>query len=211
MRNAGRHRGLTLVECLLASVVMAVAVIAVTQAVVAGQMQTADALHRVRALELAEALMDEVLRLPYTDPDGTGGEVGRANFDDLADFNGFSEAATTLADAAGTAYASPFQVFSRSVTVVSAGGGRIRAVGSGNPLPGPKATAAPASRGSRISVTGVGKLLPRLPVTVVPAGGGGISVTGFGDPLAGLTVTVTVQDTAGATWALTRFRAQPPA
>ncbi len=149
-------------ESLIASTILAVAVIAVSQAVVAGQMQTFDALHRARAVELAEALMDEVLRLPYTDPDGTGGEVGRANFDDLADFNGFNETAGTLADAAGTVYPPQFQGFTRSASVVPANGGS------------------------------------------------GISVTGFGSPLVGLTTTVTVQDTAGASWVLTRFRSQPP-
>ncbi len=162
MHNQAQHRGLTLVECLLATAVLAFAVGAVSPAVVAGQMQTADALHRARALQLAEALMDEVLRLDYSDPDGTDGEVGRANFDDLDDFDGFSEATGTLADAGGTAYAAPLQEFSRLVSVVPANGGS------------------------------------------------GISVTGFGNPLPGLTTTVTVQDTAGATWTLTRFRAQPP-
>ncbi len=157
------HRGLTLIECLLASVILAFAVVAVSQAVVAGQMQTVDALHRARALQLAEALMDEVLRLPYTDPDGSGGEVGRANFDDMADYNGFSEAAGSVSDLGGTSYGASFQGFSRSVSVVPANGGV------------------------------------------------GISVTGFGDPLPGLTITITVQDAAGATWTLIRFRAQPPA
>lgn len=157
MRNQKQHRGLTLVECLLASVILAFAVVAVSQAVLAGQMQTADALHRARALELTEALMEEVTRLPYTDPNG-GTEVGRANYDNLQDFNGFSETTGTLKDAAGVAYDSAFQGFSRTVSVV--------------------------------------------PDT--------ITVTGFGNPLPGLTTTVTVQDAGGASWVLTRFRAQPP-
>lgn len=142
--------------------ILAFAVVAVTQAVVAGQMQTVDALHRARALELGEALMEEVLRLPYVDPNG-GSEVGRSNFDNVADFNGFSEAAGVLSDAGGTAYETVYQGFSRSVTVVAANGGA------------------------------------------------GITVTGFGSATLGLTISVTVQDTAGATWTLTSFRAQPPA
>lgn len=137
MRDSRFHRGLTLVECLIASAILALAVVAVSQAIVAGQMQTVDALHRARALELAEALMDEVLRLPYADPDGTGGEVGRANFDNLEDFDGFSEAPGAVNDAGGTAYDAPFQTFSRSVSVVPANGGSgISVTGFGNPLPG---------------------------------------------------------------------------
>ncbi len=146
----------------MASAILAFAVVAVSQAIVAGQMQTADALHRVRAMELAEAMMEEVLRLAYTDPNGPG-EVGRANYDDLQDFNGFSETAGSLNDAPGVAYDTPFQAFSRSVSVVPANGGS------------------------------------------------GISVTGLGSALPGLMVTVTVQDTTGTSWVLTRFRAQPPA
>lgn len=160
-RIGRRHlRALTLIESLLAMVILAFAVVAVTQAVVAGQMQTVDALHRARAMELAESLMEEVLRLPYADPNA-GGETVRGNFDDLADFNGFTEAAGALSDAAGTAYASEFQGFSRSVSVVAANGGA------------------------------------------------GITVTGFGSAIVGMTITVTVQDSAGAAWVLTSFRAQP--
>ena len=162
VRPPHKQAALTLVECLMASVVLVIAVGALTQAVVAGQMQTADALHRARALGLAEALMDEVLRLPYTDPDGTDGEAVRANFDDLDDFDAFSEAVGALNDAGGTAYDAVLQTFTRAVIVAPAGGG------------------------------------------------GGISVTGFADPVPGLIVTVTVQDAAGETWALTRFREEPP-
>lgn len=141
MRDPVQHRGLTLVECLLASAILAFAVVALSQAVVAGQMQTVDALHRARAMELGEALMEEVLRLAYTDPNGPG-EVGRSNYDDLQDFNGFSESAGSLNDAAGVAYGAPFQGFSRSVSVV------------------------PANGGSGISVTGLGSALPGLMATV---------------------------------------------
>ena len=109
-------------ESLLASAILAFAIVAVSQAIVAGQMQTVDALQRTRAMELAEALMEEVLRLDYTDPDGPG-ESGRANYDDLQDFNGFSEAAGSLKDAPGVAYDVTYQGFSRSVSVVPANGG----------------------------------------------------------------------------------------
>ena len=141
VRSRLRHRGLSLVECLLATAILGFAVIALSQAVVAGHMQTADALHRARAMELGEALMEEVLRLAYTDPDGPG-EVGRGNFDNLQDFDGFSETAGTLTAADGTTLGAPFQGFARSVSV------------------------APANAGSGISVTGFGSPLLGLTVTV---------------------------------------------
>ncbi|HRX83416.1 MAG TPA: hypothetical protein P5572_00190 [Phycisphaerae bacterium] len=110
-----RRRALTLVESLMAAMVLLVVVVAVSQALLAGQMQVYDAAHRARAIELAEALMDEVLRLPYADAD-TDNETTRATFDDLDDFDGYSESGT-LRDAAGTAYPSEYQVFTRTVAV----------------------------------------------------------------------------------------------
>ncbi len=100
--------------------------------------------------------MDEVLRLPYIDPNG-GSEAGRTTYDNTADFNGFNEPAGTLKDAAGTAYDASHQGFSRAVSVAASS----------------------------------------------------VTVTGFGSAIAGLTVTVTVSDSAGGTWVLTRFKAQP--
>ncbi len=120
------RRGMTLVEALLASVILAVAVAAISQAVLAGQMQAYHALHRRRAVDLAEALMEEVLRLPYNDPDGTSspgpeaGETDRGRFDNIDDYNGFGEAAGTLVDLADAPYDSAYQGFSRSVTVAAA-------------------------------------------------------------------------------------------
>ncbi|MCP4247271.1 MAG: hypothetical protein GY778_09510 [bacterium] len=148
-------RALTLVECLIAATILAVAVAAVAQAVVAGQMQSYAALYQRRAVEMAEALMDEVLSLPYDDPQGAStpgpeaGETTRAAFDNADDFHGYGEAATTLADAAGTVYATPFQDFSRSVTAAY----------------------------SNVAVTGFADPIPALTVTVTVQDGAGQSWT----------------------------------
>jgi MSHA pilin protein MshD len=164
LSRRSREQAVTLVEALLASAVIAFAVVAVSQAVIAGQMQTVGALHHRRALELADAMMDEILHLPYEDPGGASapgpeaGETTRAAFDNADDYHGWSEAAGSLADATGTAYPTEFQDFSRAVTAAYQN----------------------------------------------------ITVAGLSGPLPGLTITVTVQDTAGATWTTTRFIAQPP-
>ena len=74
---------------------------------------------------LAGSLMEEILSKPYSDPGGASalgpeaGETTRALFDNADDYHGFSGAAGSLATADGTAYASEFQVFSRSVTCSS--------------------------------------------------------------------------------------------
>lgn len=134
----GPRRGLTLVEAMTAAVVLSVAVIAVSQAMVAGQMQTYDALHRQRAMALADALIEEIVRLPYDDPDGTTtfgpdpGESSRAQFDDINDFHGFSQSAGALTNAAGVLYDPAYQQFSRSVSV-SAGSQTVAGLGAAYP------------------------------------------------------------------------------
>lgn len=129
MRTAIRTRrvplsagGFTLVEVLFATLVLALTVAGVTQLIVSGQAQTYNALHEERALSLAEALMDEVLSLPYTDPGGDttpgpdDGEDTRERLDAIDDYDGFFEPAGTLTDPSGELYPELHQVFERGVT-----------------------------------------------------------------------------------------------
>jgi MSHA pilin protein MshD len=112
-------------EALFATAVLAFVVAALSQAIVVGQMQTYDAMHSGRAVALAEAMMEEVLVLPYDDPGGgvtigpDDGETTRQDFDDIDDYHGFSEAADALADAEGNLYADLYQRFNRRVTVTA--------------------------------------------------------------------------------------------
>lgn len=129
----------------MAAMVLVVVVVAVSQALLAGQMQVYDAVHRARAIELAEALMDEILRLPYADS-GTDNETTRATFDDIGDFHNFSESGT-LRDASNATYPSSYSGFTRSVTVVS----------------------------SSRTVSGFGAAFPGLEVTVTVADGTGLT------------------------------------
>lgn len=123
--HAGTGRGFTLPEALIATVVLSVAVLAVTEAVVSGQMQAYDAVHAQRALRVGEQLIERVLSMPYDDPGGAltiGPDAGETNvnlFDNIDDFHGYSEAAGNLIDAAGAALPSEFAGFSRSVTITS--------------------------------------------------------------------------------------------
>jgi prepilin-type N-terminal cleavage/methylation domain-containing protein len=118
---AGRRYAFTLIECLMATVVLSVAVLAVVYAVAAGQKETYATLDDMRAQSLAEALMEEVIAHPYA-PQGDGNSQGpesgetRATFVSADDFDGFTEAAGTLKDATGTAYPAPYQGFSRGVS-----------------------------------------------------------------------------------------------
>lgn len=120
--RCGRARGFTLAEVLLASVILALLVAAVSHGLVVGQTHTLDAMSDMRAVAIAEATLEQVLAEPYTDPDGDtsagpdGGESTLATFDAMDDYHGFSEAAGALTDPAGNAYPSAYQTFSRSIT-----------------------------------------------------------------------------------------------
>jgi prepilin-type N-terminal cleavage/methylation domain-containing protein len=158
-RRRTRSRGFTLPEVLAAAAILALSVAAIAQAVAVGQAATYAALREVRVQALAEALFEEVLALPYDDPDGASAlgpeadESTRDDFDNADDFDGFAEAAGAIRDAQGQAYPSAFQSFSRSVS--------MQAVSE--------------------------------------------SVPGFSQTIDGLSVTVTVTNELGATWAFTRF------
>ncbi len=126
-RPRGESRGFTLVEVLAAAAILAFVVVVITQTISTGHVQTADARHQARALFLAEALMEEILRLPYTDPsDGSttlgpeSNETTRAAYDNADDYHGYPassaiETATTLTDLHGVAYPAIYQGFTRTV------------------------------------------------------------------------------------------------
>ncbi len=94
-------RGLTLLECTLALVIVPMAVAAVVMAVVAGQSQAAESLRQMRAAMLGEALMEQVLALEY---------------DEVSDFcTSFSETPGSLTDPDDTAYPDALQAFQRTL------------------------------------------------------------------------------------------------
>ena len=111
-------------EVLLASAVLSLSVLAITQAIVGGQMQTYAALHDGKAITLAEAVMEQILSLPYADPDGhtdagpDAGENEASKFDCLDDYHGYAMAAGAISDLAGDAYPDAYQDLSVSVTAV---------------------------------------------------------------------------------------------
>ncbi len=86
-------RGFTLIEMIVAIVVLASAVSAILFAVTENISRSADPMIRQQAIGIAQAYMEEVLLKPYSDPDG--GETGsceegagnRVQFDDVADYD----------------------------------------------------------------------------------------------------------------------------
>ncbi len=135
---AGRARAFTLFECLMATGVLSIAVLAVAYTFAAGQQETYATLDDMRAQSLAEALMEEVVAHPYI-PQGDGNVQGpdagetRPTFVSADDFDGFTEAAGQLKDAAGAAYPAPYQGFSRRVDAAFAS---ASVSGAGAPVAG---------------------------------------------------------------------------
>ena len=115
--RAHRRRGFTLVEALTAAAILAFVVAAITQAITAGQTQTYEALHDARGMALAEAMLEEVLAMPYADLDESDSESTRATFDDMDDYHGLNETAGNVVDANGAAYPDTYNRFSRVTTV----------------------------------------------------------------------------------------------
>lgn len=127
----------------MASAILSFAVAAITQAITAGQMQTAEALHQVRAMALVDAMLEEIQSKPYADPEGAvavgpdAGETDRTLFDNADDYHGYSEATGDCADVELAAYSGRFDVFSRSVVCVY---GTQTVAAFGDPIAGLNAT-----------------------------------------------------------------------
>jgi hypothetical protein len=116
---------MTLVECMLAIAVLGGIVTATALTITTGARHLARADRAERAARLGRDMVEEILCKSYQEPDKTPlfgpepGEATRAAFNDVDDFNGFSENAGALKDASGQLYPTEDQRFSRSVTVTS--------------------------------------------------------------------------------------------
>jgi len=83
-----RERGVTLIELVVSIVVVALAAGAVLGVLARTAGSSADAMVLSQAVSTAEAYLEEITLKPFDDPDGVDGEVGRANFDDVDDYDG---------------------------------------------------------------------------------------------------------------------------
>lgn len=84
-----RERGFTLVEVIVLVVVVAIALVGVLLTFQTAVRSSADPQTRKQAIAIAEALLDEILLNAYDPLPGTG---ARANYDDVADYNGYATA-----------------------------------------------------------------------------------------------------------------------
>jgi Tfp pilus assembly protein PilV len=118
---AGMSNGFTLIEALLAAVVLAMVVGAVVMPFTAGAANTEQNARSTLAVNLAQDLMEEILAKPFHDPDGSeAGETGRSNWDDMDDYDGYSEAEGAIAGFDGVVVDDPASTaLTRDVTIES--------------------------------------------------------------------------------------------
>jgi Tfp pilus assembly protein PilV len=123
MRRRETAGGFTLVESLMAAVVLLACVVAISLALSAGHMQNHQAEQGQRAMGLVEEMMEMIVARPYNDPQGASnlgpeaGEIAVADFDNTDDFHGYVDSAATSINAAGQVYPSAYQNLTRTVTV----------------------------------------------------------------------------------------------
>ena len=95
-RAARRGRGFTLVEAILAIVIVGISLASVMAVFVVTTQHSADPMAQEQAQLIAESYLDEILLKKFYDPDTSNvcpaAAETRANFDNVCDYNGISEA-----------------------------------------------------------------------------------------------------------------------
>jgi prepilin-type N-terminal cleavage/methylation domain-containing protein len=120
-----QRRGFTLAESLLASVVLAIAVVAVSAAIIASQAQSQVQETSSIAVSLGHELMEEICQRPLTLPDNTpgwrGGVTNRSTYDTIDDYNGYTDTVGTYVARTTTASVGTFNSALPPATVVASG------------------------------------------------------------------------------------------
>lgn len=106
--NRRRVRGFTLAESLVASTVLAASVVGAVAPLIASQEQSAVLRERAAALSLGRQLMEEISSKPYvaasgsTAPGYLAGTHVRTNYDEIADYDQYSDTTSSLGDIGGS-------------------------------------------------------------------------------------------------------------
>ena len=83
-----RQAGTTLIELVIAIVIIAIAASAVLVALSTSIASSADPMVRHQAVAIAEAYLEEIALRSFADPDGVDGEASRDLYDDVDDYDG---------------------------------------------------------------------------------------------------------------------------
>jgi MSHA pilin protein MshD len=91
MPMSSQHRGVTLVELVVAITIVAIAVTTILGAFAAVATRSADAMMQQQAIAIAESYLSEILQRWVVDPNGTPPNTGRASWDLVDQYNGLVE------------------------------------------------------------------------------------------------------------------------
>jgi MSHA pilin protein MshD len=83
-----RHRGVTLIELVVAITIVAIAATTILGALAAVATRSADAMMQQQAIAIAESYLSEILQRWVADPNGTPPNTGRASWDLVDQYNG---------------------------------------------------------------------------------------------------------------------------
>lgn len=86
-KNSG---GFTLIELVIAIVIIGIAVSGVLLVMNYTSAHSADPMIQAQAVAIAESYMEEISLHPFIDPDGSDAGETRATYDDIFDYNGLS-------------------------------------------------------------------------------------------------------------------------
>jgi MSHA pilin protein MshD len=82
-----KQRGVTLIELVVAIVVVAIAIASVLGVISRSAVNSSNRMIQQQASAIASAYLEEIMQKPFTDPNG-GVEAARSAFDDIFDYNG---------------------------------------------------------------------------------------------------------------------------
>jgi MSHA pilin protein MshD len=91
MHIHSRHRGVTLVELVVAITIVAIAVTTILGAFASIATRSADAMMQQQAIAIAESYLSEILQRWVVDPNGTPPNTGRASWDRVDQYNNLVE------------------------------------------------------------------------------------------------------------------------
>lgn len=117
------RRGFTLIEAMMAVVVLSIAAASLLLPFISGAAVRAEGVNRTLAARLASDLMEKILILPFHDPGGGSnpgpepGETVPTGFDNIDDYHGYTELQGQVKDTAGAVFTdSAYATFSRNVS-----------------------------------------------------------------------------------------------
>jgi MSHA pilin protein MshD len=87
-----RQTGTTLIELVIAIVIISIAASAILMVFTTTVGSSADPMIRHQAVAIAEAYLEEIALRSFADPDGVDGEASRDLYDDVDDYNGLVDA-----------------------------------------------------------------------------------------------------------------------